>query len=517
MDKKSIISPDTTKAWFHNVKIWNTFFFIVLVFYIASTIPVLLHIVTWSDPTWYSYNALDLYNGRERGTNLFIDKYIEENSPQSFLFFGIDLRMNSFWYLILAGFYEIFGVSLFTANLASFVFSVLTVFVVYGIIKEIFGDKILSAQSAILLLLDYQFFWMATMARPDIAAMFFGLLGIYWILVYYRTKKILLPFLASVAWAMGFATHLLMVFFPIIFFIVSQVARFLNKNKRLVAYLYEAWPVILAFVLFGIFTLFYYSYYSQFLDRYLEFAREIFSLSRGIRSEFYVKIWQVFARRYSLQLLVIFFILISVSAIAAFRKQDKKTLSVLTAMLIMSFLGILIDQNPGPPRLLYYSPFFALFTAIGLKEIFPVLRHKIVKAIVLIIIIFSIILPRMGKYYQIFSNWRGTNYNAYISQIKSLIPPNSVIAGDITLIWGLHDYGVKIIDPYCFFENTGWIPFDKKYADLVDYIVVYDKYFTLNDTKESFFNNFHYPIEKIGEFKGKGSYGYKCEIYRKSN
>jgi len=497
-------------------KIWNAIFLLAFAFYVCSTLAVLSHVVTWCDPAWYSYNAIDFYYGRDIGTNQHIAEHIADSSPHGFAFFGYDLRMNIGWQATVAAMYKILGVSLFAANLTSFVFSLLTILVVYGIVKEIYGEAALSAQAGILLILDYQMFWMATMARPDMAAMFFGLLGIHLMLLYRRTGRRLLPFLAAVAWSIGFTMHLLMIFFPVAYMLTSQTATLWSKRGRLREYLKTSWPIILAFFLFGVFTLFYYHAYSQSLDRWVSTAGSRWSLSRGIYQEFYVKILDAFVRRYSLPLLMLFVLFVAFAVVSAIRRRNGKTLAVFGTMLCVTALGVLVDQNAGSPRLLYYSPFLALFTALGLRVVLPALRYKSLRILAVGLVVLAMLLPRALKYGQIIHNWHGTDYAAFIVAVKETIPPNSVIAGDMVLIWGLHDYGVKLIDPCYFFRDSKGIPLDRSYADNVEYVVIDDNFFEKPSEQAAFLAMFHGSLSKIADIQGRGDYGYHCKIFRHS-
>ena len=54
---------------------------IAIVLHFIWGLVVLPHIVTWGDPGWYSYNALDLHYGRTFGSNQEIDAYFDADTP----------------------------------------------------------------------------------------------------------------------------------------------------------------------------------------------------------------------------------------------------------------------------------------------------------------------------------------------------------------------------------------------------------------------------------------------------
>jgi hypothetical protein len=157
-----------------------------------------------------------------------------------------------------------------------------------------------------------------------------------------------------------------------------------------------------------------------------------------------------------------------------------------------------------------------LFTALGLRVVLPALRYKSLRILAVGLVVLAMLLPRALKYGQIIHNWHGTDYAAFIAEVKETIPPNSVIAGDMVLIWGLHDYGVKLIDPCYFFRDSKGIPLDRSYADVVEYVVIDDDFFRKSSEKDAFLAMFHGSLSKIADIQGKGDYGYHCKIFRHS-
>ena len=66
---------------------WERCLGVLIVAYVALTLPILNHVVTWCDPGWWSYLAFDLLHGREMPSNLMVERLVDVADPVSYAFF----------------------------------------------------------------------------------------------------------------------------------------------------------------------------------------------------------------------------------------------------------------------------------------------------------------------------------------------------------------------------------------------------------------------------------------------
>jgi len=89
------------------------------------------------------------------------------------------------------------------------------------------------------------------------------------------------------------------------------------------------------------------------------------------------------------------------------------------------------------------------------------------------------------------------------------VPPNSVVVGDISLIWGLYDHGLKIIQPHTFRFKRNY-----KFLEMLDYLVIYPKESLLSGDWKTIAEYYDYRLDKVAEYTAKRAYGYSFEIYK---
>lgn len=99
--------------------------------------------------------------------------------------------------------FNIFGSSLFSARLVSAVFSVLTIFVVFELIKNMYGEKE-AFLSGLLLSVMPGYFWLARLALIEVTLVFFFMLSLFFFYRWLFSPKIHLAVSSGLALGLGF-------------------------------------------------------------------------------------------------------------------------------------------------------------------------------------------------------------------------------------------------------------------------------------------------------------------------
>ena len=114
--------------WVKHPHVW---FAAALLTFATFALVLLPHVVTWYDPSQFSYPGFDLHVGRPIQTQLQIDRYFYDASPNAFLFFGYDLRSSFSWFGLISLSLKLPFHPLLSAKLVGYVFGLLFAVVFY--------------------------------------------------------------------------------------------------------------------------------------------------------------------------------------------------------------------------------------------------------------------------------------------------------------------------------------------------------------------------------------------------
>ncbi len=175
------------------------------------------------DEAALGYNAYSLIQtGRDEHGNTW---------PLHFKSFG-DYKPGAYVYLALP-FIKIFGLNVFAVRLPNLIFSVLTVYILYKIVLLLTKNYSLSLLSALVLAISPWHLQFSRGAWETSTALFFLLLGVYWLYLYLINNQKKYLYLFPIPLVVSLATyHSARVIAPllILFILIFNFKKFLNKD-----------------------------------------------------------------------------------------------------------------------------------------------------------------------------------------------------------------------------------------------------------------------------------------------
>ncbi len=332
------------------------------------------------------------------GSNMEIERYLSSSSPYSFAFFDYNLGALPAWPFIVACFFKVFGVSLFAAKFASLLFSVLLIVIVFFLANEIFENSIIPYQIAILLSLDYQLFWLGTMARPDMAAAVFAFAGVYFLVKYVKTDRMLYGIFMAFLFFIALLTHGISIVIVLSCGIVEIVRNIRTKvwRRRMQAVMIIKFYSIPVIVFVG-FSLAWYWFQKESIHAFLSYGGQNFNLFEAFAEEFNKKIFDSYNRRY---------LLLYLASIALFACQLIKKLwqvgnnrvAVILIMTALIFIfGIFFDTYHTKSHLIYYIPFFCSIFVLGVRDCLSSINSINLKYIIILFFIANLLMPKLGE------------------------------------------------------------------------------------------------------------------------
>lgn len=495
---------------------WQVLFVCVSLLHVILALPILDHIVTWCDPGWYSYLSFDILFGRPIPSNLNGAELLGVASDTSYAFFGWNMMGSLVWNVALAGAMWLFGPSYFVIHVFVLLWSLLFIWACYGVVLEWSRDRVLASQAGIVLSLDYHVFWMGTMARPDIMAGALAFGGIFCALRWQRRRSGTMLAAALVCWMLAVGSHPLAIL-PVGAYLLSCltegvwsgiVAGFRGVAARL-------WPLGVAALLLLTWVLVWYYLFMSIegggVGRWEEYR-----IVSSLNAEILEKIISTYINRYSIGLLV--YICISLVWCIAILKQNKNEVCarVLLFLVCLFLCGVALDHTAGRERLLFYLPVFAVACVLFARFLWVRFPYSWARGTVVLLLVGCLLLPRTGKVWQIASNWQHTSYSNFTHFVREHVPRGAVVVGDASLMFGLSEYGLKIVEP--------WIVQERRRHRLpvsvlssVEYAIISDTEAALKPwgfSREEFHALFGNRLQKIAEHRGKGAYGYHVDILR---
>jgi len=495
---------------------WQALFVLVSLLHVVLALPILDHIVTWCDPGWYSYISFDILFGRPIPSNLHGADLLGTVSNTSYAFFGWNLMGCLVWNVALAGAMWLFGPSFFVVHVFVLLWSLVFVWACYGVVQEWSRDRVLASQVGIALSLDYHVFWMGTMARPDIMAGALAFCGIFCALRWQRQRSVTMLVAALVCWMLAVGSHPLAIL-PVGAYLLSCVTEGVWSAivTSLRAVVTRLWPLGLVSLLLLTWVLVWYHLFMSSeggsVGRWQEYG-----IVASVTKELFEKITDTYMKRY---LIVIFvYILLSIIYMAMKAKSnDGKAYGGVLLFLVYLFLcGVALDHTAGRERLLFYLPVFAVSSILFTQFLWKRLPHGWPRGALMVILVGSLVLPRAGKAYQILGDREHTSYSEFVDVVRMHIPRGAVVVGEATLMFGLSEYGLRIVEPWIVQEHRRHrLPVS--ILNSVEYAIISDTDEGLRPwgfTREEFHALFGNRLQKIAEHKGKGSYGYHVDILK---
>jgi len=136
--------------------------------------------------------------------------------------------------------FSLFGDSLFSARLVSAVFTVLTLFVVYELTKNMYSEKV-ALLSSILLAIMPGYFWLARLALIEVTLVFFFTLSLFFFYRWLTTQKNHLAVLSGLALGFGFLAK-----YQIIAAVVCMAVSMLLLGKGRYRWLFSRFSFLIA-------------------------------------------------------------------------------------------------------------------------------------------------------------------------------------------------------------------------------------------------------------------------------
>jgi 4-amino-4-deoxy-L-arabinose transferase-like glycosyltransferase len=170
---------------------WQVAFLIFAAIYAAC----LLFNLSKSAIQWDEINHL---NG---GSYLFRGEYLT---------YGTNMFYPPMFDIVTAGFFEILGITVFSARLVAVVFSILTVWVVFEFTKKLFNQKV-AFLSAVLFAVMPGYVWLSRMAMIETMLVFFFTLSLMFFFMWLKNHKKTYMFLACISLALGVLTKFQMI------------------------------------------------------------------------------------------------------------------------------------------------------------------------------------------------------------------------------------------------------------------------------------------------------------------
>lgn len=492
--------------------------YLSIIIHFLWTLSLLPHIVTWVDPSRFSLSAFDIALNRQYESNLYWSENLEKGSDYSLMFDHGFTHTLPAWPYLLGIAFRIFGISLITAKAVNLFISIFFIIAVYKLSVEIFKDNITALLLSILTSMSYQLFWLSSMARGDLLSVTLAIWSIFLFVMYDRKRSFgyalfsgLFAFISIIATPI---TIPLMTSLGVVDIFYRLIKDKKCINEVISVYFY---PVLILSVLLVVWIIIYPDSLGFWYGTGKGYRQ---TLSWRIKQEFNRKLFGAYRDRYMLHLFIIFIFLYFFMCVKK-KSLNRQTRAILLVIPVLTILNIVTDRSHSKSHLIIYTPFIlSVFTTFYVHF----KHHKIIKKYFIYFVVLSLLIPRIGKTYQILNDPEGTSYGRYIDNIKKFIPPRAYIICDATIMWGLYDQGHKIMH-YGAPHNTDKVGYHtyhdwKEFYRRVDYIILSSKELFIPDENPA---SFTYrgmrkylrdiKMKKLFEYNSKGSYGYNYQIF----
>lgn len=454
--------------------------FVSLCFFIYFNISAFLaDPLVWPDEAIFFDTYTNITRTGSMATNLFRDAV-----P--------GLQIKALWYpplyfYTLSFWTSIFGQTIESARIFSFLIGLTSLAFFFFIVKMLFKHWEYACFGTILLMFDSTFNTASKLARMDMLSFFFIILGVWLYLLARKHKKVIYFFSTGIALALGILTHPLGFITPllIVIFIAMEKERI---KKKIVSLVFIAIPICLGLLIWYINTAHYFSFF--LLQYKLQFARKAAEIPYAI---------MLFQKDFMWALLFILYILITASLIYfCFKYRSWLNWFCLTGLFISVFA---LMWGKEMWYLLYFQPFIALgilalFKTTKLQKNEFLFSGVIVLSSIVLITNFVFIFNKLS-----FS--KSVNYSKFADTVNSAIPDGSTV------------FLSAIPDPYFSLikrKNITLLEFPtvpvsnesyKKLLDVSDYAIVN---FSSDDRLSDYLKNNTEKIITVGQGSGYTAY-----------
>lgn len=417
-------------------------------FFKVETVPYVR-----TDTGWFTQGAYTLAHEGHYGSQMFKGHYGAENTFHSH---------PPLHYVLVAALYKIPGVGLLQGRYLSLLFSLLSLFVFYQIMKLLLPDKdnIYFLIGLCLLLSTPLFFVASRGIRPEISILFYSLSAYYLLLKYHLAEaKKLYIFLAGIFCACALVSHV-----PG-FFIFLYAFIFICKIDRK-----SILPLLFGFAIPSLI------YLAWILAHWSDFYGQVFLFWKAHSpggtqlGNIILKVSGFLMMKAKVTIYLLFFSIIFIYTV--FRQKsiiNKQYFWLLLLPLLCYFFQLLLLPHPNG---LYFSILLP-FIYINTVYIYSMSTHK--KLLSVMLAMFFVINCYGGIKY--FNKYKDYNYSNYINRLLVNIPKNSTIVGNVSLYPGIQINQSYTLYPYDNPQIGGVLNYEELrnklyYVYNVQYIVV---------------------------------------------
>lgn len=384
------------------------FLFITAMFYFfaLSKYPVV-----WVDEPWVSEPAWNFIKFGKFINLTFTGYYKKEMW---------DLICPAFHFPLIAAF-KAFGLSIIAARSISVILALLTLVLVYNLIKLLRGNASSALVGAVFLACNPVFFQCARQIRSEAYVAFFAVAGFYFFMKAVQNQKWFNYFICGIFAGGSLLCHPNGLFVIFTFFIIM-----LFKNPKNILYYFLGVLIItIGWFLFILanFDVFKYQILDQFSER-MSFAKKLIGTFL-----YEYKRW--------------FYPSVAIPALAGilsviyliFNGDMRKKYAVLISyIIIFTALLCFVDKSKTFLYLNLIFPFFAVSVAIAYSQICGMRKVLAVTALILVLLASFVFLP-----YKVCKSFNA-DYYGLIAKIKETMPKGAVVVGMPTYWFGVEGY-----------------------------------------------------------------------------
>jgi len=352
--------------------------------------------------------------------------------------------------------FRLFGVGIFQARIMSFIFSIISLFIIYKLVAELY-NKGVAALSVFLISISQHFIYTSHFARPEMTLILYLLLAIYLFVIASKRSSSIFYLLSGFVFVLTCDTHLNGLSF--IFIVLLLLLYYMINRKLNIRYIVYMLLGILIGILYWILihyvpnkNIFIYQFKNYWnnatVPSLFSIDFNIINLIKNELNRYIVFFWEPKYHR-NMILLAIFLLSLVYSIIK--NKHNNLTIIIVIIGLMLHFLFITPIKSGGYVVILI--PFFLILTSNFLYNfIFAKNFAKKIFGVIVFIVLICFNLLQIGyiSYYV-----RNIDYNGYINKLKKIIPSGSIILGDSSWWFGFanENYYISQVLWYLSSEN----------------------------------------------------------------
>lgn len=411
------------------INIKNAVIYLLIAFFVGFHLFTLKNIPqVWMDEPWYTENAWTFVKEGHFGNKMFSVLFGLEKS---------NIAHGRLYLLVEALSFKIFGKpGPFQARLPQFIFGLLSLYVLYRLIKHLF-DKKTAVWTTLVFACSVSFLKHSHDARPEMMLAFFIILSLYLLILAEERSSGMLYFLSGLIATLSADIHLNGVIVPIALCIV------ILYRGGFTAFIKNEGILFLSGVFTGALWWYFLHVYPDpdlFIAQWNGFWKSKLPVSYLFSSPakpFIAEInrYLYFAGIYkaSLGTFLAFIISIVYLLFVGMKKSEKTLLALMVSIFIL--MAFVVSNKTAHYVILVFPFFIAFITLAALRQ-----EDKFINQRLRIFFLYLFLIANILSQAVVFYRFWDADYDSFVSKIKEHIPEGARIQGQPTYWFGFYDH-----------------------------------------------------------------------------